>query len=217
MAEPLNVKPIVPALNMSGLREDALDTYAEEKKEKLTGNALYPDPFPEKVVMVEALNAYRIALGQADDGDSIDTDEKNIRKEVLENSLVTLAFRCAQLANGNVHMFLTSGFAVRKPAVPHAKPEKPQDMEAFDGHAEGVIKLEWSRTEGAVVYVIEMTETPQNFSSWTEVHPMRGGLSTKSETLITGLTPTRRYWFRVTGFNSAGLGETSEPATRISQ
>ncbi len=214
---PINSKPIVPALNMSGLREDALDTYAEEKKEKLTGNALYPDPFPEKDAMISTLAEYRIALGKADDGDSIDTDEKNLKKELLENSLVTLAFRCAQLASGNVHMFLTSGFTVRKPNVPHAKPEKPQDMEAFDGQAEGATKLAWSRTEGAVVSVIEMTETPQNISSWAEVPASRGGLSTKSETLITGLTPGKRYWFRVTGFNSAGLGETSEPATRISQ
>jgi len=214
---PINVKPIIPALNMSELREDALDTYAQEKDDKLTDNPNYPLPFPEKVAMVEALSAYRTSQGQADDGNSIDTETKNFRKEVLENSLITLAFRCAAIANGDVLMFLSSGFQVRKAAARHAKPDRVQNATALDSVADGSIALVWDALPDARCFVVEMTENSNNASSWIAVLAGRGGASTKSETLITGLTPGKRYWFRVAGINAGGLGDFSDPATRISQ
>jgi len=216
---PISSKPILPVLHTSVLSDDELDTYAQEKIDKLTGNPNYPDmaSFPEEQAMAEALTAYRNALAAADDGNSVDTEDKNVKRELLEDSLLTLAIRCGQIAAGDLVKFHSSGFETRKPAEPIGKPDKPEEVEATDGTLAGSIQLTWKPVDGAVVYFAEMTESPQNAATWQLVHPEKNGASTKSETLVGALTSGKRYWFRIAGFNAAGLGAWSDAATRIAQ
>lgn len=213
------IKPIIPVLHLADLTDNELDTYSQEKLDKLTGNAHYPDisAFPELQGMSNALTSYRTALAKTEDGTSVDKEDKDQKRILLEGTLVALAIRCAQITSGDKIAFRSSGFETRKDRTPIGRPTKTESFEAFDGHSSGVIEVAWKPVNGAVVYHVEMTETPQVNSTWQMVPVPRGGVSTKSSTEITGLTPGTRYWFRVAGFNSYGLGEYSEQAVRISQ
>lgn len=73
------------------------------------------------------------------------------------------------------------------------------------------------RNDDARSYVVEMTETPNDEASYSPVLPENGGVTTKSETQITNLTPGKRYWLRVAGVNAEGVGAWSEPVSRIPQ
>jgi len=212
------IKPIVPVLHLPD-RDDELDTYAAEKADKLNGNPDYPvlGSFPELQQMLEALDLYRAALAAADDGNSVEVDEKNRRRVDLENALMILAVRCSQIANGNVHVYLTSGFELRRPAESAEVPTKPENVSAFDGIIDGSIRLEWNSQEGARVYAVEITETPQTLSSWSSIPVHRGGVTLQSETVITGLGSLKRYWFRVLAMNVSGTSEWSDAVMRVTQ
>lgn len=213
------MKPIIPALHLADLTDSEVDTFAQEKIDKLTGNTHYPDisSFPELQGMSNLLTSYRTALAKAEDGTSVDVEDKDAKRNSLEASLIALAIRCVQLSGNDKVIFHSSGFETRKERSPVKLPPRPEDFASFEGHSEGVIDLIWSPVPDSVVYHLDMTETPHVASSWTVIPVARGGVCTKANTSITGLTPGNRYWFRVAAFNSAGLGEWSEPATRISQ
>ena len=211
-------KPIQPAMNVANLSDDGLDTYTQEKVDKLTGNPSYPElvSFPELEAVIAAQDAYLIARGEADDGNSIATENKNLKRTDLENKLTILALRCAVIANGNELVFISSGFDVKKPSERHGIALVPQGLIAFDA-GEGNIGLEWNPVPEADSFVIQITETPNNPASWTAVPAERGGASTRSETVITGLVSVKKYWLRAASVNSAGVSFYSNPATHVTQ
>ena len=212
-----NLKPITPSLHLGDLHDDELDGYVDEKLEKLTDNPSYPDPFPEKDAAAEAKVQYVAALAKAKDGTKEDTEDKNKKRTLLENAATILAFRCAQLANGNTVMFLSSGFEIKKERTSSQIPDAPHGLEASDGITAGSAHLEFDSMDAVAGFAYELTQKPDDENSWMPVAAHRGGVSTKPETIITGLTPGKRYWFRVIAFNPAGPGSPSDPATRISQ
>lgn len=210
--------PIIPVMNMSLLSDAGLDTYTQEKVDKLTGNPSYPElgSFPELKDVIAAQDAFLIARGEADDGSSIDTENKNLKREDLENKLTKLALRCAVIADGNELVFLSSGFDVRKPSERHGLAPVPQGLEASEA-GEGNISLEWNPVPEADSFVVQLTETPNEPASWNTVPPERGGAVTRSETVITGLVSGKKYWLRIASVNAAGVSEYSDPATHIPQ
>jgi len=219
MADPINSgEPIIPAMKMSKLSDGALDTYSQEKVDKLTGNPSYPEPvsFPELEAVIKAQDVFRIARGEADDGNSIDTETKDRKRADLENKLTILALRCAVIANGDLLVFHSSGFDSRKPSERHGIAPTPVGLEAAAA-GEGNIGLEWNPVPEADSFVVQITETPNNTASWNTVSPENGGASTRSETVITGLVSGRKYWLRIASVNAAGVSEWSDPATHIPQ
>ena len=212
-------KPINPSLHLGDVRDGDLENYTREKLEKLTGNPNYPadGAFPEKEAVTFALSEYVPALAKAEDGDSADTEDKDAKRILLENALTALAIRCSQIANGSMAKFLSSGFEARKEREAGGVLTAPENLSARDGTQDGSVALEWNPLDDAKSFVVEITETPNDEASYAPVLPEHGGVSTKSETQITELTPGKRYWFRVAGINTEGIGKWSVPATRIPQ
>ena len=212
-----SVKPIIPALHFGDVTDEGLVGYTQEKIDKLTRNPHYPDPFPEKVAVIEALAVYIPALGDAEDGDTSNTEIKNESRSFLENALTALAIRCGQIANGNLGVFLTSGFEVRKPREAEGVLPQVENVSAESGPYEGTILLTWDPLKGARCYSVEVTDNAVDPASWIPVRAVNGGVCTMSETLVTGLATGKRFWLRVTGVNAAGPGAMSEPAVRVTQ
>lgn len=212
-----NNKPIIPALNISGIRDTELDNYVQDKIDKLINNPSYPTPFPELDAVIPLREAYVIALADAHNGTPAQTEEKNIKRFDLENAVILLAYRCAKLSVGNKVKFLSSGFEMRKGRTPAPLLEGPDGLDARDGTLPGTILLKWTRLRKAICYTVQISQNPTDESSWQTIHSHLGGISTRTKTLIKGLANSTRYFFRIAGVNSAGVGSWSEPATRTTQ
>ena len=211
------VKPIIAVFSLSDLTDTGLVGYSQEKIEKLTDNPHYPDPFPEKAAVQSALTEYIHALGDSDDGKTADTEVKNEKRAILENALMSLGLECAQLANGNLGVFLTSGFEVRKPRESKGILPAPENATAKEGVHPGSLIVTWDPLQGARCYAVEITDNPTSEQSWSPVRVVNGGVSTRSETRIIGLASMKRYWIRVAAVNFAGAGAFSEHAVHVTQ
>lgn len=213
------MKPIIPSLGLSRLRDTELDEYAQEKVDKLTGNANYPPAgaFPELSEVQFALDVYRIALAKADDGTKADVENKNVKRALLEDALAVLALRCSQIAAGNLVVFLTSGFEARSQGDSVGVLPAPANFKLAEGTAAGTLKASWKKLLGARTYVLQLTQTPNNENSWLTIAPDKGGLVTKARTVILDLLHGKRYWLRVAGINGAGVGAYSAEDSHIPQ
>ena len=211
------VKPIVTVFSFGDITDARLVGYSQEKIEKITDNPHYPDPFPEKDAMESALAEYIHALGDSDDGRTADTEVKNEKRAILENALMSLGLKCAQLANGNLGVFLTSGFEVRKPRESKGILPAPENVVTKEGTHPGTLFVTWDPVTGARCYAVEITDNPTSEQSWSPVRVVNGGVSTRSETRIIGLASMKRYWIRVAGVNFAGAGAFSAQAVHVTQ
>ncbi|MBI4929943.1 MAG: fibronectin type III domain-containing protein [Bacteroidetes bacterium] len=211
------MKPIIAVFSLSDITDTGLVGYSQEKIEKLKDNPHYPDPLPEKDAMAKDLGEYIHALGDSDDGRTADTEIKNERRAILENALMSLGLRCAQIAEGNLGVFLTSGFEVRKPKESKGILPQPENVVAKEGTHPGTLLVIWDPVQGARCYAVEVTDNPTSEQSWSPVRVVNGGVSTRSETRIIGLASMKRYWIRVAGVNFAGAGAFSEHAVHVTQ
>lgn len=70
--------------------------------------------------------------------------------------------------------------------------------------------LGWDTLSGADSYLVYISTTPMDESSWVITAGRKQSLAT-----ITGLDTGRVYWFRVTGVGTEGEGPPSDPATSV--
>ena len=95
---------------------------------------------------------------------------------------------------------LTSGFNLKTIA-----PKSSKSFIAKQGKLSGTVYLEIN-SYGIAAYAWEMSTDP--ISTWTPV-----GLTTLSKTIVTGLTPGVKYWFRVSVTKGKGIAAVSDPYT----
>lgn len=202
------VTVIIPVHRFNEITDTDLTSYAQNKVEKLDGNAKYPAPFPELAVVSTLIAPYSHAVAKAIDGNKADTQLKEDLRDQLERALTYLAWACSVRSVLNIEMFLESGFDYRKRGNPIEK-LAPTALAAYEGNEDSSILVTWSKT-AAASYVVQITENVSSEASWKDV-----GFPTASEYLVRNLVKGKQYWFRVAAVYAAGLSDWSDPATRI--
>lgn len=81
----------------------------------------------------------------------------------------------------------SSGFTLRAPSV-----HKPKAFNATQGQLSGTVTLESPYAGSRAAYVWELISDPINQNTWQILRT-----TNTTSTVVTGLTPGNKYWFRV--------------------
>jgi hypothetical protein len=114
------------------------------------------------------------------------------------------------VSGGDQTIILSSGMAIKSLPSPKSIPPMVDNLRLKNNVASGQASLLWNALKRVDAYSVQMSQTPADETSWTDV-----GMSTKRSITLTGLPGTTLCWFRVAGFNAAGLGAWSSPVQKV--
>jgi hypothetical protein len=104
---------IIPKLGLHDIHDGDLVEYALDKVTKVGGNAAYAAISPSPAQVEAKTNQYEQALIASDDGNKAQTGTKNTRRAELERMLTLQAENCAEIASGDLNLYLTSGYEAK--------------------------------------------------------------------------------------------------------
>jgi predicted phage tail protein len=99
---------------------------------------------------------------------------------------------------------------VRAGATPIGIPATPAALAAGEGAKTGSIALKWKAVRGAKSYLVRITDTIADNTSWKQA-----AVVTKAAANIEGLASGKQYWFQVSAVGAAGQGAWSDPAVKV--
>lgn len=134
------------------------------------------------------------------------------KEDTLDKLMSQLSGYVESVAGDNEELIRKAGMDTRAPTGGSSSviPAVPPASSATRGDREGDIDCSWDTVAGARSYVIEISPDPPTSTSWKHA-----GVSTKSRSTISNLTPGTRYWFRVAAVGTAGQSGWSDPAMCI--
>lgn len=104
---------IIPKLKLGRQTDSQLNAYAEEKYDKLNGNAAFAGVSPSAADVEARRVDFSAKMAKANDGTKADTEAKNQVRRALEEMLTLQALDCARIAAGDLAVFLTSGYEAK--------------------------------------------------------------------------------------------------------
>ena len=213
--------PIIPKLELHKLRDDELDEYAQEKIDKInlanSGGGAHPfDPVTPTTSTVNDKNIeWRAALVAADDGTVADTAFKDQKRKELEALLTLQAQSCATLANGNLALYLTTGYEAKNTAgAPTGQLPAVTGLELFYGDSDGELKASWNIMEDAENFSVQAFSDAGNPDTSILKEYIIGKIG-KSKTTLDGLPSGQKIFVRVrANGGSTGHGAWSDLAEK---
>ena len=175
-----------------------------------TGNANFTTPNPPLADITGASDAAELAFNNAQNGGA--SEQAILEEKELELDIIISAFASYvdSIAKGSETIILSSGFEASKDPEPGGLPAQVTDLRAEMTKIKGEIKTRFKGVKGAVAYLIEISDTPDNAGFKLKV------IVTAGRYLVTGLESLRSYWFRVRAVGRGGLlGPYSDPAEGI--
>ena len=155
---------------------------------------------------------WRAALAKANDGNRADTANKNRVRGELEAMLTLQAQNCAEIANGDLVLYLRTGYEARDTqGHPTGILGQVADLKLAFGDNDGELKANWDKLTDADNYFYQVYADAANPDSTL----IKQDVAKKSKTIISGLTPGQKVWVRVRGNGgSTGHGPWSDPAEK---
>lgn len=179
-------------ISFTRLRDDLLDTFAQNILNKMTGNVNFQTPSPALTDLDIVLKAYQAALAVAISGTKEQTSNKNDKRVALERVLRELAMYVEITSKNNATVALGSGFDIRKPSAPIGILAKPVSIKLETGPNEGSMTVTIERINGADSYLFQYAETPlAPTSAWNTQ------ASTTRSVVINNLSVGKEYAFRI--------------------
>lgn len=177
--------------NFSTYSDGAFESKVHTIKSSMTGNTYFPTPVPTLAEITAAAADYSAALIKAASGDRMEIADKNAKRLVLEELLITFCRYINLTANGNLVMLLSSGFDLSKDPEP-VLITKPENIEVLNGLTPGELKVSVKAVKGARVYLHEYTtDSTLRPESWVQT------ISTTRKFTFINLQPGTIYYCRV--------------------
>jgi hypothetical protein len=182
-----------------GYSDSGLESKAESIMLAFTGNAFFPKPTPALPTLQEAIDNFSAAIAAAVDGGRIKIAERRQARKVLEDLLRALISYASMVAMGDEAMLASTGFDAYKEPEAAAEITTPKTPELKSGLNSGEVAVKLTPIKGSRSYIYGCTPDPLSESSvWEDV------FDTRSRNLFTGLTPGKKYWFRITVMGKRG-------------
>ena len=182
----------------------------------IAGNAAdFKTPSPALASVTTATNDLETAAKETQEARQAaktKTSAQNQKEDLLDKLMSQLSGYVESVAGDNEELIRRAGMDTRAPAGGPSStiPAVPPALSATRGDREGDVDCSWDTVSGARSYVIEISPDPPTATSWAHA-----GVSTKSRSTISNLTPGTRYWFRVAAVGTAGQSGWSDPAMCI--
>jgi hypothetical protein len=198
-------------LALRKLTAEQLIQFIRQIIKNLLGNTNFPTTTPTSATMTTATNDFETAVNnekaayEAAKALTVIALQKRTALELLANQLGN---NIENLSGGDEAKIKSSGMDTRAKAVrTKAVLGKPAGLAATVGDKDGEIDLHWDAVVGAKSYRVESCLNPLTSNKWIQCIT-----STKSKTVILGLTSGLGYWFRVCAIDTNGESGWSDPA-----
>jgi len=203
---------IIPKLGLRELRDSALPEYAQDKVDKITASGAFAAVEPTPAEIEGKKDEYETALVAADDGNRAQTEAKDNRRKELEEMLTQQAHNCAEIANGNLELYLESGYEAKDTAGSPVGPLEAVTGLLLDyGDNAGELKANWDVLPHADNYTLQFYSDPVD----PEGSIIKQDIAKKSRAITDGLPGGTIAWARVRGNGgSTGHGPWSDPAEK---
>lgn len=171
----------------------------------MTGNPYFAVPTPSLLAINAALHALENAADEAEGGGKEETALMHARRHELERLLTDEAHYVQRKANedpeiGDVIIY-SAGMEVKR-----SRGGSPRRLSAFNTETEGRVRVR-TASEGRASYEWQYSTDLEN---WTDA-----GSTLQAATVIEGLTPGTRYYFRVRVLTKDGLSLWQDPVHLI--
>lgn len=195
------------ALFFHKLKADAVLALMRNVEAKMSNNANFPVPLVKLTDMQAKADAFEAAIEDATFGSR---QSKLVRDQLMAECGEMLAKQAdyvRSICDGDAVMLDSSGFQLAKQPSPLPAPSAPTNVKLIRSLIAGVLKLQWRKETGVVLYYVEQQE--EGSEEWTRIIS-----STRVRHEITGLTTGKAYSYRVQAVTHSGLSPMSQEVTQ---
>ncbi|MCH9029162.1 MAG: hypothetical protein IH819_06005 [Bacteroidetes bacterium] len=142
---------IIPKLDLVNITDGDLEEYALDKVVKINAaGSSFPGLTPTTGQVGTKANDYKNALVATDEGTKAQTSTKDTRRRELEGLLTLQAQNCAEIADGDIDLYLLSGYEAKDVAgSPVGELAKPDLLTVDPTDNIGQLKIDWNTIEHA--------------------------------------------------------------------
>lgn len=174
-----------------------LRDFAAAHKAAMTGNANFATPAPTALVFDAALTDFADKLAAVAAAETALTQlrqERDALRLVLEGHLSVRGSYVESTSAGDPAKITSAGFQIKSDPTPTTSLPQPGNLRATMGDNSGEIDLACDAVPRSKSYVWECSEHPDNAAptQWVQAK-----ISTRSSITVVGLTPGKKYAFRV--------------------
>jgi hypothetical protein len=200
-------KTIVPVVGLWAVKDSDLPRRLNAVYYGLTRNAkVFRAPWISLLDYKQAIAGFKAALAEAKTGDRRAIAKKNALRQSALRMHAGLGAYAATVSNGDLTMFLLSGFQARRPWTKSRQAAAPKLAVRAVEILSGVVRVKFWRVPTGRRYELRYGLSAAAPESWTSQTTQ----STRS-IFISNLTPEAQYTFLVRAFNTLGPGPWSEP------
>ena len=207
------METIVPKLELQDITDGDLEEYALDKVVKINAaGSAFSGLSPSTSEVEGKADDYKNALVASDEGTKAQTSAKNTRRRELEALLTLQAQNCAEIAAGNMALYLTTGYEAKDvEGTPVGILGAVTGLLLDYGKNAGELKADWDLLEHADNYTLQFYTDAVN----PDGSVIKQDVFKKSKAIMGGLPGGQIVWARVRGNGgSAKHGPWSDPAEK---
>jgi len=209
---------IIPNLGLHDIEDAQLGEFAQDKINKINalgGGSVMAAIVPSTGTVSDKNVAYEAALVKSDDGTRADTQTKNDRRDELEVLLNAQAIDAARLANGNLSLYLSTGYKAKDTKGTPTGPLPAVTGVLLDyGDSAGELKIKWDAMPDAQNFSVQVYTDALNPNTSIVKEYVKPKIG-KKETILDSLPSGTIVFARVrANGGSTGTGPWSDPAEK---
>lgn len=195
------------ALFFHKLKAEAVLALMRNVEAKMSNNANITDPAVKLSDMKAKADAFQAAIEEAAFGSRQSKLQRDELMAECGEMLSAQADYVRSICKGDAVMLDSSGFLLAKQPSPLPPPSAPTNVKLIRSLIVGVLKLQWKKEAGVVLYYVEQQE--EGSEEWIRIIS-----STPVRHEITGLTTGKEYSCRVQAVAHNGHSAMSQVVTQ---
>lgn len=196
------------------MKDDELLVAARTIVNAMTDNVNFPDPTPTIEEVSVLLDDFSDKLATARKrGSPEETAIKDESIPPLISALQKLGYYVNTVADGQLSMLLSSGFATRAEAVPSVVPLPVENVRLSDGRQSGQMRLDFNNQQKIRLYEYCYRQVQSPETEWSD----RFTTSSSRGNIIAPLEPGQRYEVKVRAITTKGPGDWSQVVSLIAR
>lgn len=209
------MEKIVPKLGLDDITDPQLEIYTDDKKTKINLSAPFAAVDPDTVTVDNKRVQFHNALIAADNGDVSQTALKNQYRAELETLLTRQAYDCAKIANGDMALYLTTGYDAKNlHGTPIGELGQVTGLVVDYGTNDGELRAGWDPMSQASNFSVQVYSDINNPTASILKEYIVAKLG-KEKTVLDALPTGQIVYTRVrANGGSTGHGAWSQPAKK---
>ncbi len=206
---------IIPNLGLSKLRDAEMESYTQDKIDRINALTAFAAVIPSTADMSTKLAEWIPLQQKALDGSTTDTAAKDQKRVELEEVIDAQAHSCAAIAKGDLALYLQTGYKAKDTkGTPTGPLPQVTGFELHFGNNEGELLASWDAMEDAKIFSLQVFGDINNPEA-SIIKELVTGKIGRTKFHIPGLPTGQKVFARVrANGGSTGYGPWSDPAEK---